>query len=270
MFANLIMVLDTTYTHVFTLPASTYGNKYPPKKTNAPHTVLPEGIWSDMSISGVDGVEALPLGTVVLLIKYFIFILLKLFISLLFNVLISLSCSAMAPVILPSPIPDISASPYASSGRSCTSSVSQAVITSSGTPPYVTLFFMIYPLFWFGGRLNSKLTNKNIPISDVLTIGSGLKILSAQAYGNDYMIELRIAISKNDSSVFSGRVNPLFTFKSPYIPKVIKAIPAVTNATISGLMTGYADVFMTNTGTVIADIITSNQKQIDVHVCYLL
>ena len=118
--------------------------------------------------------------------------------------------------------------------------------------------------------LNNKLTNTAISGSDVITLANGISAVSIECYKNDYIIDLRVACKKTDGSAFSGRINPLFTINSGYRPKLAFGVVGVTNASVSSYMTGYCCAYFTTAGSVVVDTITTNQKEIDIHVCYLL
>lgn len=122
--------------------------------------------------------------------------------------------------------------------------------------------------------INGNLTATSGSITSHITAGSGITINSAQAIYNEYFCTIRIACSKTDGTVFAtGRTNtnPLFTLDDDFKPEIAMTFPVVTNNTVGGAMSNYADGYIAASGKVIVDVPTTNTtaKQIQVCVTYV-
>ena len=112
---------------------------------------------------------------------------------------------------------------------------------------------------------------KHVDVASHLTAGSGITIISAYATYNDFFCTVRIRCRKTDSSVFStGRTqsNPLFTFDASFRPSTDLVFPVVTNNSVGGAMSNYADCYINHSsGNCLADIPTTNTTAKEIQVC---
>lgn len=123
-------------------------------------------------------------------------------------------------------------------------------------------------------RLNGNLTVTSGGFSAHLTAASGIHIDGAAAAYNDYMCTIRVQCSKTDGTAFAtGRTqtNPLFTIDAEFKSEIPITFPVVTNNSINGVMSNYADAYIAASGNVIVDIPAANTtaKQIQVSVTYM-
>ena len=110
--------------------------------------------------------------------------------------------------------------------------------------------------------------SEHMSILSHLTAGTGITIIDARASYNDFFCTIRVRCRKNDSSAFAvGRVNPLFTFDAEFCPSTPMTFPVVTNNTIGGAMSFYADCYISQGGNCIVDVPSGNTTAKEIQIC---
>lgn len=120
---------------------------------------------------------------------------------------------------------------------------------------------------------NQLISNKVI-VGDnsVITAGSGITITQKNAFRAGNVVFINVVANKTDGTVFTGRINPLFTINDTrFLPRVPFNVIASTNASVGGLTTGAANIYVTvgSYSTVLMDTFTASQKEVRVALCFI-
>lgn len=125
-------------------------------------------------------------------------------------------------------------------------------------------------------NLTSHAINSSNPdyYSPYITVPEGIKVDGCAIWRNKYVLSMRVILSKTSGAVFAtGRTetNPIVTINTDYRPRLPLTFTIVTNNTVNGVMSNYADAYIAQSGNVIVDIPSTNTtaKQLQVSCTYL-